>query len=55
MLKDAIKFYYVTSELKDLLRQGAILWKVKKIDLKALLNIFMAVPLYLWLLKVNLI
>ena len=30
MLKDAFIFYYKATELKDMLRQGAVVWKVKK-------------------------
>lgn len=30
MLEDAIKFYYKATKLKDLLRQGAVVWQVSK-------------------------
>ncbi len=30
MLKDAIEFYYRAAELKDMLRQGAVVWNVNK-------------------------
>ena len=36
MLKDAFKFYYKATELKDMLRQGAVQWKVKKERLESI-------------------
>lgn len=36
MINDAIKFYYKATELKDLLRQGAVQWNVNKERLESI-------------------
>ena len=36
MLKDAFKFYYKATELKDMLRQGAVQWEVDKERLESI-------------------
>ncbi len=36
MLKDAFKFYYKATELKDMLRQGAVQWEVDKKRLESI-------------------
>ena len=36
MLKDGIEFYYQACQLKDLLRQGAVQWGVKKERLESI-------------------
>lgn len=36
MLKDAFKFYYKATELKDMLRQGAVQWSVDKNRLESI-------------------
>ena len=36
MLKDAFKFYYKATELKDMLRQGAVQWEVNKKRLESI-------------------
>ena len=36
MLKNAFKFYYKATELKDMLRQGAVQWNVNKERLESI-------------------
>ena len=36
MLKDAFKFYYKATKLKDMLRQGAVQWDVHKKRLESI-------------------
>ena len=36
MIEDGIKFYYCAAKLKDMLRQGAVQWKVDKPRLESI-------------------